>query len=429
MRVAHLADLHVTGGARLDDQRSTIEAITDAIVIAGVDLILIAGDLFGRHVPHVSSPAERSVLYPAIVRMAQSAPVIVITGNHCHDLDVEGMANLGGAWPVRVITTPTVVEVQTMSGIAHLYCIPYPTRRALLGDEVRGSVEEITAAMHARLTSLLALWGGRIGRRRATAPTEPHVLLAHLQVSGSRTSGGEVLAGNEIEVTRGELDGVPFDYGALGHLHLRQEVARRCFYPGSPWRNDFGETDAKGWHLVEIAEHLDMIALEREALVAATQDFEGAGRLAYTVRHMPSPCRTFVTLDYRWSEVGGIPGWSRRPTDAAIEACADAEVRMRLVVSVAHVGGCPWESELVRVGALAHRVQGERKVEPVIRVRAPEVAEAITDEAKMIAYFGVLATKPTDTEQGAAVAALRELASVDDEGVGTASAGVIAGAA
>ena len=437
MKIAHLGDLHISEGARLSDQAATLGSIVDAIGGASPDLILIAGDLYGRTVPHRSTPMERSVLIPAVSRMASIAPVIVIYGNHDSDPDLDILVQIGGAHPVRVIKNPTVIEVPTRSGVAHLYCLPYPSRRALLGDDAPRGMAEVQSAMADRVTALLTMWARRIRRVRGTeaaigALTAPsaHVGLMHVQVSGSRTSGGEVLAGNEIEIGRLDLDAVPFDYVALGHLHMRQEVALRAWFPGSPWRNDHAEIDAKGWHLVNILPDGVGPHTAGDATYALTLEAGAGGRsvvsrLACVVTHHPSPCRDFVTLDYRWGERDGAVTWIRRPDDAAIEDCRGAEVRMRLVVSEAHIGWCPWQGELVRVESIAHRVQEERKVEPVIRVRAPAVAEAATDEAKMRAFFEVLATPPTPTGIAGAVDALRELATTDDDAIGVVTAAVV----
>lgn len=430
MRIAHLGDLHVTEGPRLADQQETLGSIVDDVLAANPDLVLLAGDFYGHTVPHRSTPAERAVLFPAIVRLARRCPVVVIYGNHDHDPDLDALASLDGEWPVYVVKRAEVLTVPTARGeLAHVYALPYPTKaRLLAGEDAPRGLAEAQAAVQEKLGLILNLWGARIRRRRVSHPADVHLLLAHVQVSGSATSGGEVLAGQEIELTRNQLDGVPVDYGALGHLHMRQEPAPRCWYPGSPWRNDHSERDAKGWHLVETNAHPN--AVRDGSHGAATWYTAVPGeRLPVTVRHVASACRDFVTLDYRWAadHEDGAPRWIRRPSEVELATCKRAEVRARLVVPEQWIAGCPWADELARITAAgAVRISEERKIEPVVRVRAPSVAAAVSEADKLDAYWSTLGAPPDALEQAAAREILARLTSADDEEIASETAALLA---
>ena len=440
MKIAHLSDLHVTAGPRLADQAETLDGIVTEALAAAPDLWLIVGDLFGRTVPHRSTPEERAVLYPAIVRMAQVAPVVVCVGNHDVEIDLDALAHLGGDWPIRVVKRAEAMVVPTMAGPANLFVIPYPTKRWLLaGEDAPRSIAEQQAAVQERLAALLQLWSVRIRHRRESHPDEPHLLVAHLQVAGSHVSGGEVLAGQEIELTRNQLDGLPVDYGALGHLHMRQEAAHRCWYPGSPWRNDYGETDEKGWHAIEVfPPDADEERRFRFAVTVSPQAaYPGTGdRLPVLVQRHASTCRELVTLDYRWAadREDGAPGWLLYPSPASFAAVkrSRAEVRMRLTVPEQWVGGCPWDLEVAKLRDLgAVRILQEKKIEPVLRVRpsAVAVAAARTDREKVEAYWNTLATPPDPAEAAAALACLEELLTTEDEAVLATTKGLLAAGA
>lgn len=406
MRFAHMADLHVTEGARLADQRSVLGGVVADIEREHVDLVLLAGDFTGRRVPHRSTPAERSVLLPALVRLAKVAPVVCLVGNHDDADDLALVELLDGHWPIRVVRAPGHLVVQTPCGRAHLWCLPYPTRRGLLGERAHpGGVGEQRDAMHARIAALLAGWAAEIRALRVSAPTEPHLLLAHLTVAGSALAGGEVLDPQEVEASREALDALGVDYGALGHLHLRQEPAARCWYPGSIWRGDFGETDPKGWHLVRL--NLDV------ARACVPGAYEGGdGRQACFVEHRPSGCRDFVTLDWSWGATDGPPGWLARPSDEAVGRGRGAEVRCRLTVPEEWSASCPWAAELERVvDAGAVRCQVERRVVPAVRVRAPAVVEARAPADKLRAYWSTLDAPPSSEAQREALAVLADLTS------------------
>jgi len=135
------------------------------------------------------------------------------------------------------------------------------------------------------------------------------------------------------------------------------------------------------------------------------------------VEHVRTPCRTFLTLTYRWAADSddGAPRWVTRPTDGEIVKAKGAEVRMRLTVPEQWIAGCPWVEEQARVAAAgAHRVKVERVIEPRLRVRAPKVAAAHSLADKLRAYWGTLATPPDPAEQAAALLGLDELQTRDD---------------
>ena len=395
MRLVHLSDLHITEGPRLADQARIMGEIVAKS--GSPDLWLVTGDLYGKSVPHRSTPLERGALFPALAAMAEVAPVVVVAGNHDHADDIAGLEHLGGAWPVTVVQTARAWEEMTPTGSAHLYALPYPTKRWLLAGGGNLTVAESQAAIEARLGGLLTLWRARVAGRRAADPSTPHIGLGHFQVAGCQTSGGEVLAGQEIELTPAALESLDVDYGALGHLHLNQEVARRWWYVGSPWRTDFGEVEPdKYWHSVGIA---------------GPRDIE--------VEQLSTGCRDLVTLDWRWAadRDGGAPCWVRRPTWSPDDV-RGAEVRARLVVPEQWVAGCPWDDELAALKASGvHRLVVERVIEPVLRMRAPAMVSAQTLPEKLAVYWGTLpeGSAPSDDERAAALEALTELQTQEDD--------------
>ena len=413
IRLVSTGDWHVTAGPRLADQRETLAKMLDTVTTGPrPDLWLLGGDLYGMTVPHQSTPAERDVLFPAIVRMAEVAPVVVISGNHDHALDIEGIGSLSGDYPIRVVTelsdpSAFIVPVTTRGGPADVYCLPYPSKKHLLAafPELRG-VQASQDLANAAISRLLMAWGARIRLARQTDPRRAHIGLMHVQVDGVETSGGEVLDGQEVAISRGDLERVGFDYVSLHHIHKRQQAAHRGVYPGAPWRNDFGETDARGYALVEVGKDV----------VAPTYD--DPGRLPVRVDFRETDCRAFVTLRYRWDAPaeGAAPMWTVRPAAAEVALVHGAEVRMICTVPEAHTASCPWDAEVARISAMAHRVKVERKTEPTLRVRAPAVAAARTQAEQAVEFWRTVADPPNDAEQAEALACLADL-SRDDAAV------------
>lgn len=396
MRAAHLSDLHLTAGPRLADQTATLDAVITAALGESPDLWLLTGDLWGRTVPHVSTPAERSALYPAIVRMADAAPVVVVVGNHDSAADLAALPHLGGRFPILVIAEGGRHRVSTAAGVVNLYGLPYPTRSWLLRD-TDATGEEARVATEAALVQLLTAWRHIIRARRASHPGEVHILAAHGEVEGVGVGDGEVVATGEIRFPRAALDDLGVDYGALGHIHTRQEAARRCYYSGSLWPTEHGGSGAaKGWHLVDVG-------IQPHELASAGRHHLDEGRAAVRVLFQPAPHRRFATLTYVWGE----GAWIERPAALDVQA---ADVRVLLTVPEAFASSCPWPAELARIRAAgAERVQVDRRTIPSTRVRAPAVASAETPVDKLRAWWGTLDNPPSAAVQAAAVDALGEL--------------------
>lgn len=412
MRICGLSDLHITDDHRFDDQRRVFDAWTTAAIAQRPDLWIIGGDCLG-HTPGKSTPPERQYLYGLVARLAEHAPVAVVQGNHDRAHDIEVMASLGGEWPIRVVTELTdpsdfAFTITTRSGPAHLYCLPWPTKRHLLaGEDAPRGIAATNAAVQEALGGVFASWAMRIRRARQRAPGEPHIGVGHLAVGGAAMSGGEVVSGQDIEVSRHQLESIGVDYGWLGHLHGAQEPADRWHYPGTLTRSDFGETEAKSWRVADLG--------------APGPD----GRLALTIDTRPTGCRELLTLRWRWAAdtEDGAPRWTVHPSAAELARVRGAEVRAIVTMPEAWAPSCPWAEEVARVRkAGAWRITEERKTEPTLRVRAPAVAAAFSDEERLVAYWGTLATPPTDAERAAALGCLAELQSTDDETIGAATA-------
>lgn len=425
LRVAHLSDLHVTEGPRLAEQAEDLERITNAIIEARPHLVLLTGDYYGRTVPHRPTPRERAVLEPAVVRMAEVAPVVVLEGNHDHGEALELARLLGGAYPIRVVRGAETFTVFTEAGPVELFGLAYPSKRWMVAAAGALGLQDATNATSAAVATILRTWSSRIQRIRQRHPERPVIALAHATIRGSVLAGGEVLAGGgqEVEIPTELLLALAVDYGALGHIHKRQELAPRWWYVGNPWCVDYGEGgDDKGWHLITINGADDL----------ATRSYAGGGGVApVALRFTSTGSRHWMTLDYRWvlDDRTGEGRWVQHPQAGELREVAGAHVRVRLVVPDQAVACCPWDAELEKLRQLgAQSLQVERTVEPTMRVRAPEVAAALELPAKALAYWNTLATQPTELERDVALAALVELETLDDEEIDALTSGVLVSA-
>lgn len=434
IRLLHLTDLHLTDGPRLADQAQVLDQVVTQAITNRVGLSILTGDLYGRVVPHRSTPAERAVLYPQVARLAAVGPVVVIQGNHDYPGDLDTLQQIGGGlgWPVIVVSRARVVKLQTAHCPVSVYAVPWPTKRNLLPDtRPPGGPEQLRQLASAKLDQLLGLWGARVARDRANDPHRVHLLASHCMTHGGRTSGGEVLTGHEIEISRKAMHQLGVDYGALGHLHHRQEPAPRCWYAGDPWAVDFGEVDPKGYHLVDVGPAGPILGVPVGMRVQHYRDNDG--RHPATVNWILTEHRKWITLDWRWGLDHDSPAdnpaacWIEQPDADQLYDVRGAEVRARLVVSQQWLASCPWQAVMQDLEDRgAHRIQVDRVVEPVHRVRAPEVAAAETLQSKLVAYWATLATTPDPADAAAATALLVDLQQNDDEQIAADTAALLA---
>ncbi|MDH3222375.1 MAG: exonuclease SbcCD subunit D [Gemmatimonadota bacterium] len=236
MRFVHIADVHLdTAFAGRSDEirrrlrqasRDALQRAVEAAIAEKVDAMLIAGDLFDGE--RLSFETERFVLEQLGVLSDAGIRVVYATGNH----DPGRRRIRGGKleWPATVTLIPDgrprAVPIVGEGG--------YP-------------VGIVTGAGHAssRETTDLA---------RELKPTDvdlPQVAILHTQVLSAR--GLEVhqpYAPSDVDYLRS----AGFDYWALGHVHLRQQISAEppIHYPGNLQGRSPRETGPKGGLVVDL---------------------------------------------------------------------------------------------------------------------------------------------------------------------------------
>ncbi len=234
---------------RLPEQIAALGEIAEICDREGVDVVLIAGDVFDTYLP--SAEAE-DVFFSAVKRLAERGrAVVIVSGNH------DDGVRLGAAQPlaeeqgiyifgnrprrVRCNSDRRVHPAESGEHYLVLACgdervyinaLPYP-------NEARFREEKTDESFSDRMRRWIARGDeGYDGKM-------PHILLSHLFVAGGRTSE------SERNIDLGGARAVPMnvlpDYGyvALGHLHRRQQLGNNVVYSGSILQYSFDETNTQ----------------------------------------------------------------------------------------------------------------------------------------------------------------------------------------
>ncbi|WP_440696555.1 exonuclease SbcCD subunit D [Clavibacter nebraskensis] len=256
MRILHTSDWHLGRTLHGEDlhahHAAFLDHLVDLVREREVDVVLVAGDVYDRAVPGVTSVR---LLGDALARLSALATVIVTPGNH------DSAARLGFASAllrdglrilasVEALDVPVVVE--DADGPVAFYGVPYldpdAVRAALAAPDAPPLARSHEAVLGAAMERVRADAAGRDGARV--------VVVAHAFVTGAEPSESErdIRVGGFDQVPASVFSGA--DYVALGHLHGAQEVRAerpRIRYSGSPLAFSFGERlQRKSSALVEL---------------------------------------------------------------------------------------------------------------------------------------------------------------------------------
>ena len=247
MRFLHTSDWHVgrtlRGRSRLEEHEAIRTEVLDIAVRERTDCVLLTGDLFDSQVP--SPDSERLVYNLFAELLARGIAAVVIGGNHDHPKRLAAVRQLLD--PLRIYIRPEpaapadggVIHFSKNNETANIAVLPFVSEKKIVDVcQMMGPEETWYAAYEERIGQMCV----KLAEGFSTSTI--NVLLAHLYVNGSQTSGSE----REIHVAQPyavspQRFPTSAHYIGLGHLHRPQEVLAPspCCYAGSPLQLDFGE--------------------------------------------------------------------------------------------------------------------------------------------------------------------------------------------
>src|SRR5204863_106802 len=245
VKLAHLADLHLGfrqyerqtprgGNQREADVADAFRRAVDDLLVQRPDLIVLAGDIF-----HSVRPTNPAILYlfQQLHRLRAGrpdAPIVMIAGEH----DTPRSAETGTILRLyEALGVDVVVDQARHLTFSKLDC-------AVLAAPHQAVIQPERPALRPQRGSTI------------------NILLLHGQLAGLGDKRGTAEYGGAL-VDQHDLAPAQWDYVALGHYHVAQQVAANAWYPGSieyvtpnPWGQLQDEEEqgrrGKGYLLVDL---------------------------------------------------------------------------------------------------------------------------------------------------------------------------------
>lgn len=217
-----------------------------------VDLVVIAGDLFDVGAP---TPESESIVFRALLDLAEIAPVVAVAGNHDNARRLEAIRPLLGLGRITVgagLARPEEGGVVSLPGLdCRIALVPWTSQRGIVrADDLMHLDPDDHGGQYAeRMRSVVAALCSDF------TPSTVNIVLGHVMVHGGLEGGSERQAHIFGYAVPPSVFPSSLSYVALGHLHRQQKIPNPVptWYSGSPLQLDFGEAgDPKGAILIDV---------------------------------------------------------------------------------------------------------------------------------------------------------------------------------
>ncbi|MBI1223753.1 MAG: exonuclease subunit SbcD [Bacteroidetes bacterium] len=275
MKVLHTSDWHLgqkfISRDREDEHRLALDWLVQAIEKEGVELLIVAGDVFDIGNPPNSARALYYGFLRKIIR-TNCRHVVITGGNHDSPNMLDAPRDLLQMLNVHVVGAATedpnsqIILLNDQNGKleAVVAAVPFlrdqDLHRAATSDGGQERIERIKEGILSHYTAI----GDAMGPLAKLKI--PKIVTAHLCVTGAEASDKQdnIYLGNTENIRADQFPAL-FGYVALGHIHRPQAIGgmKQVRYSGSLIPLSFSETkDEKSVTLLEFQnDKLDKISL------------------------------------------------------------------------------------------------------------------------------------------------------------------------
>ena len=237
MKILHIADRHGRD-KDIDEIRKCDDFVIRTAIEEKPDVVTFAGDMFDSQDIQMKSPSGLLAMQ-TVSRLADVAPVVVITGTSKHDGSApEILRYARGKFPVHVSSYPEQIFLYqgsfyetTLGNIepdATLTLIPALTKQFF---KTSSGIADADQEIAQQMSGLFLGFGAACGQYKA-----PHILLWHGGVSGAKIPSGHVLTGQDIEISTDQIRMAGNGHDFLG-----------CYYPGPVYPVKVDEQECGFW--------------------------------------------------------------------------------------------------------------------------------------------------------------------------------------
>jgi DNA repair protein SbcD/Mre11 len=320
MKLLHTSDWHLGRSLyekkRYEEFAQFLDWLIRFIREEKIDILLVAGDIFDTTTPN-NQVQEMYYRFLAEVSQTGCRHVVITGGNHDSPSFLNAPRQILRALHVHVIgdisgnPEDEVITIQNASGEmeAVVCAVPYlrdrDVRTAEAGESPEDKRKKLTDGISGHYAEVARIALGKT----AKLPKVPIIGMGHLFTSGGKTVEGdgvrELYVGTLAYVDE-KMFPASFDYLALGHLHMVQQVGDSEFkrYSGSPIAMGFGEADQEkkvivaefGKQLPCITEHtvpcfrrLERISGDREKILNRISELSIRGSNAWLEIDLTDP--------------------------------------------------------------------------------------------------------------------------------------------
>lgn len=261
MKILHTSDWHIGstlyGRKRYDESERFLQWLVETIKNQSIEALLVAGDIFDTSTP---SNTAQELYYRFLNEVSKTTcrHVIVTGGNHDSPSFLDAPKALLKAFNVYVVGSAAEREEDEVLVLKDAYnnpevivcAVPFlrdrDVRQSSEGESYRDKENRLVEGI---VSHYQKVYEEACKERNELGKSLPIIGMGHLFIAGSSIYKRSGETNGERDLYVGSLGQVPadrlppFDYFALGHLHIPQKVAGRetIRYSGSPMAMNFDE--------------------------------------------------------------------------------------------------------------------------------------------------------------------------------------------